>query len=430
MSHISLFEFTQVVKKTLEKNLDPTYWVVAEIGELRIHPKGHCYLELIEKQGEKIVARMKATIWSYTFQNLNVWFEKITGTSLKSGMKILVNGEIQFHESYGLSLNIRDIDANYTLGEREKIKREVIMRLEKEGLIRMNKSLELPLVPQRIAVISSAHSAGYEDFSNQLANSAYQFHISLFAAEMQGKDGTKSVVEALKNIFKEIDLFDLVVILRGGGAQSDLDCFDTYLMGKAIARFPIPVVTGIGHERDETVADLVARTRLKTPTAVAEFLLNGMRSYEESLLRSYERMIGHTQHRLLNESNRINHAATGIKSLSHQLIRDVDSLLRIQQQHIFDTIQHLQKQNDTQIDHLTGRLSLGLKSNLVRSQQQIYGYEQFFHFSDPEYTLQRGFTYTTIDGKSLNKQEAPTIGQVLETMTLDSTIKSKIEEVK
>lgn len=429
MSHLSLFEFTQVVKKTLEKSLEPTYWIVAEIGELKVHPKGHCYLELVEKQNEKITARMKATIWSYTYQNLHLWFEKITGTELRAGMKILVNAEIQFHESFGLSLNVRDIDANYTLGERQKLKQEVIIRLQEEGLIDMNKSLALPLVPQRVAIISSAHSAGYEDFLGQLKVSPYRFETSFFAAEMQGQDATKSIVEALKTIFKTIDDFDLVVILRGGGAQTDLDCFDTYLMGKAIGRFPIPVVTGIGHERDETVADLVARIKLKTPTAVAEFLIDGIRIFEDDITKYYENILGSAQHKALESINEISQKIEHIKYSSNQLLTQAGSQIRFNKQQVFSTIVHYKKEINSSFNYMNERIGHALKSAVSKSEGQINGYEQFFHFSDPAHTLQRGFTYTTINGKGLNKIKKLSKGEIIETRTMDHTIKSTIEEI-
>lgn len=429
MTHISLFEFTQIVRKTLEKSLDPTYWIVAEIGELRMHPKGHCYLELIEKNNEQIAARMKATIWSYTYQNLHVWFEEITGTTLKTGMKVLVNAEVQFHESFGLSLNIKDIDANYTLGEKLKLKQQVINRLKEEGLINKNRSLELPLVPQNIAIISSAHSAGYEDFLSQLKLSEYKIRTSFFPAEMQGVDATKSVVKSLKDIFSKINDFDLVVVLRGGGAQSDLDCFDTYLMGKAIARFPIPVVTGIGHERDESVADIVARVKSKTPTAAAEFIIDGMRNYETALMNNFESLLGAAQHQLLHTSNDVHQKTSQIKYGCDQRLILAHSKIELNQQNILSAINHHKKDSVANIKRLKDKIQVAIKSSYRKSQNQIDAHAQFFHFSDPLHTLQRGFTYTTIAGKPLHKSKKPLKGDTIKTRTVEHTIKSTIEEV-
>ncbi len=429
MTHYSLLEFTRIVKQTIEKNLDPTYWVVAEIGELRVHPKGHCYLELVEKQNEQIVARMKATIWSYTYHELIHWFQRITGTDLKEGMKILTNVEVQFHEAYGLSLNIHDIDANYTLGERQKIKKEILNRLEQEGLINRNKELSHPLVPQNIAIISSSHSAGYEDFLGQLKSSNYAFHTSFFPAEMQGPDATKSVVNALKTIFEKINDYNLVVILRGGGAQADLDCFNTYLMGKAIARFPLPVITGIGHERDETVADIVARTKLKTPTAVAEFLINGMRSFEDGLTKNFEIILGKAQRELITKTNEVHQKADKIKYSFGQLLINANSRTVVTQQRVINALGHQKKHRINELDRFSKKVNLSMQVCLNKSNQELAAMEKFFHFSDPQYTLQRGFTYSTIDEEPIYKKKKLQIGDIIKTLTSDQTIKSIIEEI-
>ena len=256
----TLSELNTAIKATLELAFPEMVWVVAEISEIRHNSKGHCYLELVEREEEETLAQIRANIWAYTFRNLASKFEKATGESLKQGMKVLLQVTVTFHEVYGLSLNVKDIDPTYSLGELAKKKREVIARLTKEGLINLNKQIHLSLVPQRIAVISSETAAGYGDFINHLDDNPYGYKIfyTLYQSLMQGQEAEASIIAALKQIREHIKLHDAVVIIRGGGSQIDLSCFDTYSLAVEVAKFPLPVITGIGHERDDTVVDLVA----------------------------------------------------------------------------------------------------------------------------------------------------------------------------
>ena len=271
MEHLSLLELNQLIKQALSSQLQPTYWVVAEIGELRVAQNGHCYLDLVDKGDDRLLAKVRATIWSYTFRTLRGWFEAMTGEALRPGLKILAQVEVKFHELYGLSVNVKDIDAQYTLGERARRRQQVVQQLMDEGVYEMNKGLLLPVVPQRVAVISSPTAAGLGDFMDQLAHNrgGYRFEVQLFKASMQGDGAEASIVTALLEVYQRMEEYgseyDVVVIIRGGGAQVDLDCFDTYTLASHIAQFPIPVITGIGHERDETVADLVAHTKNEDP---------------------------------------------------------------------------------------------------------------------------------------------------------------------
>ena len=293
MEYFSLFELNNLIKESLSSQLEPNYWVIAEIAELRVNARGHCYIELVEKKEEEILAKSRAVIWSYTYRNLSAWFEKMSGETLRSGLKVLVSLSVQFHEVYGLSLQIKDIDPQYTLGERARKKNEVINQLKEDGVFDMNRQLMLPAVPQRLAIISSPTAAGFGDFINQIDHNSdtYHFHHQLFTASMQGNEAAETIISSLQQIHEQIDNFDVVIIIRGGGAQVDLDCFDDYELASHVAQFPIPVLTGIGHERDETITDLVAHTRLKTPTAVAEFLLSGLRSFEDRIAQHYYRIV-------------------------------------------------------------------------------------------------------------------------------------------
>ena len=265
--------------------MERSYWVVAEIGEIRVNQKGHCYLELVEKEGQKLIAKLRGTIWAYDFYNLNNLFRSVTGQPLKTGMKILSRVMVQFHELYGLSLHIKDLDPNFTLGERARHRQLVIDRLTTEGVWHHNKSVSLPLVPQRVAVISSRGAAGYGDFMDQLMNNlpGYKFKVRLFETVMQGEEAVRSVIRSLKQAGSQKHEFDLVALIRGGGSQVDLDCFDDYALALEITKCPLPVITGIGHLRDDTIADMVAHSKMKTPTAVAEFLINGMEAFDQQL---------------------------------------------------------------------------------------------------------------------------------------------------
>lgn len=267
--------------------------MVAEVAQVTAdRRKGHCYLTLVDKgdDARQMLAQARATIWSSRFQMLGRYFEEKTGQPLKAGLKILFQASVRFHELYGLSLDIVNIDPNYTIGDLARQRQETLKRLEAEGLLDANKLLELPLVPQRLAIISSATAAGYQDFVHQLRNNSfgYAFHTTLFPATVQGNEAPASVKRAMALIAKYRDRFDAIVLIRGGGSQTDLSCFDDYAIAAAIGHSSLPVLTGIGHERDESIADLVAHTRLKTPTAVANFLIDCFRSAEEEIESLYD----------------------------------------------------------------------------------------------------------------------------------------------
>jgi exodeoxyribonuclease VII large subunit len=286
-SRFTLLELNNLIGHVIQGNFTEAVWVVAEISEMKVNRTGHCYLELVEKNTatDEIAARARAIIWSYTFRMLKPYFETSTGQSFSDGIVILVQVSVEFHPAYGLSYNIKDIDPTYTLGDMVRRRREIIARLQEAGIFDMNRELTLPLVPQRIAIISSATAAGYQDFIHQLDNNGYNFvfYHQLFEAYMQGSEAVPSVLKALDAIFQQEENFDAVAIIRGGGAQADLSCFDNFDLAYAVAQFPLPVITGIGHEKDEPILDLVAHTRMKTPTAAAEFFISGLSRFQERL---------------------------------------------------------------------------------------------------------------------------------------------------
>ena len=283
---LSLKTLNSLVKQVLADNFLEDVWVVAEIAELKVASSGHCYMELVDKQEDRIVARSKANLWNRQYQEVQSNFISETGKTLEIGMKVLLRVAVGFHELYGMSLTVKTIDPQFTMGEMARKRKEVIDRLVKEGLMDLNKMLELALVPKRIAVISARKAAGYEDFCHQLDQNArgYIVEHSLFEATLQGDRALASLLEAIEEIRGRSADFDAVVIIRGGGASLDLRVFDQWDIAAAVARFPLPILTGIGHERDQSVVDLVAHVCLKTPTAVAAFILQQFEEFEEQLL--------------------------------------------------------------------------------------------------------------------------------------------------
>lgn len=432
MNHLTLFELVHQVKTTLDNNLEATYWVVAEIGEIRVNQKGHCYLELIEKEGAFLTAKMRANIWSSTYRNLSAWFVSVTGQKLKTGMKILAQVSVQYHEVYGLSLLVNDLDPNFTLGERARKRQEVIRRLQDEGIIDLNKDLPMPLVPQRVAVISAATAAGYGDFVDQLINNSlgYTFKHKLFKATMQGDEAETSIIKAFEKVYKRINEYDLVVVLRGGGSQVDLDCFDSYTLARALAQFPLPVITGIGHERDETIVDLVAHTKTKTPTAAAAYLISCVQSFDERLSLLESQLEGLLLDQLNEERNNLWRVGQRLQSASRNITWQMQSKVEeLKQKMVFAGRRSLQKQQH-RCEEYGMYLKTKSQNQLKYTRQKINHLEQSIQLLNPENILRRGYTLTYFKGKLLKDKSTITNGDVLETRTLTKTITSKIEEIK
>ncbi|MBC3541451.1 exodeoxyribonuclease VII large subunit [Rufibacter sediminis] len=285
----TLYEFNRRLREEIENALPHRYWIIAEISEARVHHQsGHCYLTLTDKEpGSKstLTAQARGTVWKRQYQEIAQYFEAQTGHPLRAGLKILFNASPRFHELYGFSLDIHDIDPTYTLGDLARQRQETIARLETEGLLKLNQKQVLPEVPQRLAIISSPTAAGYQDFVAQLGNNpfGYHFQLTLFEASVQGMEAVSSIKAALSRVTLQRQAFDAVVIIRGGGSQTDLLCFDHYELASAVAQMSLPVLTGIGHERDESITDLVAHTPLKTPTAVAAFLIDRLAEFEAGM---------------------------------------------------------------------------------------------------------------------------------------------------
>ena len=326
MDSLSLLELNALVRRSLEQCLPDEYWIQAELSDVRSNTTGHCYLEFVQKdpRSNNLVAKARGMIWSNIYRLLKPYFEETTGQLFASGIKVLVKVTVQFHELYGYSLTVLDIDPAYTLGDMARRRREILMQLEEEGVLTLNKELEMPVLPQRIAVISSATAAGYGDFCHQLQHNSggFFFYTELFPALMQGNQVEESVLAALDRINDRVNEFDVVVIIRGGGATSDLSGFDTYLLAAACAQFPLPVITGIGHERDDTVLDSVAHTRVKTPTAAAELLIHRITESADHLEELSARLQQGAYALLEQEGRRLEMIQTRIPNLVHRKLTD------------------------------------------------------------------------------------------------------------
>lgn len=430
MSHLSLFQLNSTIKKTLENNLDATHWVVAEIGEMRLNQKGHCYMELIEKEGNFVSAKMKANIWSYTFRNLSGWFEAITKSPLQPGMKILFNVSIQFHEVYGISLNVKDIDPNFTLGERARKKQEVVQQLIEEGIFEMNKSLDLPLVPQKIAIISSESSAGYGDFMSHIKSNprCLTFETSIFPALMQGDTAAASVIASLLKINKHIDQFDLVVIIRGGGAQSDLDCFDEFELASFVAQFPIPIITGIGHERDETIIDMVSHTKMKTPTDVADFLISGLENIDDILSESIFRM-NQAGCKLLSDSkNELNKITAQMKLRIIQNLQTARTVVDRKSDEFKYKIQESIRLSEQRLRNAQNKLSEKSLIYFDKNKQTLSNFEKEFELLEPNSILKRGYSISRINGKLIKDLKIKAHDEIV-TEYFDGEVKSVVKKL-
>lgn len=429
MKSISLYELNNLVRLTLETTMCDSYWVRAEISSLQFNR--HCYLELVQKDdyGHGIVAKARAQVWANKWYLLRSHFEHVTGQPLSAGMEVLVNVEVTFHELYGYSLNIIDIDPTYTLGDIAKRRMEIIQTLKDEGVYDMNKELPLPRLLQRIAVISSPTAAGYGDFCNQLQNNAFNlvFHTQLFPATMQGNEVEQSVISALNSIAECIDDWDVVVIIRGGGSVTDLSGFDTLALGENVAQFPIPIITGIGHERDDTVIDMVSHTRVKTPTAAAEFLIHHQEAELAMVMELEERTYNATSHILQKEKQRLELLTQKLPTLfelfkQREYARLDRTFMSIQNQIIQRAI------NETaQLDRTQQRFLSATETLLTAEKHKIDMLNVKLDSADPQRILNLGFSITRIDGKAVTDASAVSAGQTIETTLKSGTIKSTIK---
>lgn len=392
---LSLYELNSLVRQLLNRGMANEYWVQAELSDVRSNATGHCYLEFIQKdpQSNNLMAKARGTIWANVFRLLKPYFERETGQIFGTGIKVLVKVTVEFHELYGYSLTVIDIDPSYTLGDMARRRRHILMQLEEEGVLTLNKELELPLLTQRIAVISSATAAGYGDFRNQLQNNPYGFifHTRLFPAIMQGERVEESIIAALDAINAQRDRWDAVVIIRGGGATSDLSGFDTYMLATNCAQFPLPIITGIGHERDDTVIDSVAHTRVKTPTAAAEFLINRVRETAEVLEDYSNAVIFYANRRMEAEHVRLERFAGKLPSSV--------GMRKLREEHLLSSLQQ--------------RLQTAIAACFARQAHRLDLLQYQVRNASPEHLLERGYSITLKNGKAVTGPEQVQVGDEL-----------------
>lgn len=427
---LSLTQLNRLVKTALDEALPGTYWVRAETSEVRVNAtSGHCYLEFVEKDETtgQLVAKSRGTIWARNFAVLRTYFEQETKQTFISGLKVLVNVSVGYHELYGLSLTVHDIDPSYTLGDMARKRMEVIRRLQEEGVFDLNKELTLAILPQRIAVISSPTAAGYEDFVNQLIHNDYgfPFYVKLFPALMQGEKTEESVIAALDRIYAHRELFDVVVLIRGGGSAADLSSFDSYTLAANCAQFPLPIITGIGHERDDSVVDNVAHTRMKTPTAVAAFLINRM-AEQLALLDELRRTVCEaTRNQLTVKKTTWQILATRFPVfVTGHLERHRTSLHTLTAR--LSSVPQLLEKHTEQLELVPVHIRKAADAMLTRHTHELALSEQHIKLASPDHILKRGYTLTLKDGKIVKHAADLSAGDEISVKFTDGERKGKI----
>jgi exodeoxyribonuclease VII large subunit len=409
---LGLYELNRQIRMRIQSGFPEPLWIIAEISDFSVNRNGHCYLELIEKEadGDKILARSRATIWASAYRMLKPFFESATGQALMPGIKILVRADVEFHEVYSMNLNIRDIEPSFTIGDLARKRQMIIRRLEEAGVFEMNKELDLAPVPQKIAIISSPTAAGFGDFSDQLLKnqSGYIFYTRLFPAVMQGEETVPSIIAALDEIACHADFFDAVVIIRGGGSKLDLSSFDDYTLGLNVAQFPLPVITGIGHEQDDSIIDLVAHTRCKTPTAVAEFLIGRVGEFE----------------------NRLDSAVQSTIDIVHRFLSDEKSTVSRIMEGLRLRVRGFADYRKLQLSQLLVRSKMSVNQFLRLKYDRLARYEQVTLLKDPMNILKMGYSITLKNGKPVKTVQQVVEGDALTTQLFDGQITSIINDRK
>ncbi len=412
----SLLELNQMVRETIECEMPDEYWVEAELSECR-ELRGHCYMELIQKDERTAtpVAKAPAKCWANKWAVIRPYFERTTGQQLHAGMKVLLKVYAQFHEAYGFSWIVTDINPEYTLGDMARKRQEIIRQLKAEGVFDLQKELTLPPFCQHIAVISSQTAAGYGDFCNQLSDNPYgfQFQTQLFPAIMQGEGVEQSIIDALEKIYSLTSSFspltskfDCVVIIRGGGSTGDLSGFDTLALAENVANFPLPIITGIGHERDESILDMISHTRVKTPTAAAAFLIEHLKEVLDVINGSQELITRYAQQKL---------------SMLHSQLTIVSEAIP----RLFSIVKTRQ---EAKIDTLNQRIPMLLERRLLAENHRLQLMEEKLKALDPQLLLKRGYSITLHNGRAVKDATALKAGDEIETRLANGAIHSVVTQ--
>ena len=384
MQTYSLSELCGCIQEVLDNGLPERYWVRAEIGSMSV--RGHCYMELVEKgENEVLAAKVRATCWNNVYSLLSAYFAQETGQNLHVGMQVLMEVSVAFHAVYGLSLNVWNIDPTYTLGDLAKQRQETIRRLIEDGVMELQQTLVVSTLPRRVAVVSSVDAAGYEDFCNQLMRNrfGFTFFTKLYPAVMQGDTAARSIISALSAIALDAEEWDVVVIIRGGGASTDLGCFNDYILASHCAQFPLPIIAGIGHTRDVSVVDMVAYASVKTPTAAAEWLIERVAMQVERVRELTVCLQRATQRSINRQKNKI--------ALYNQ------------------------------------RLGGAVKRAVTQEYGKMALWQKTIELHSPERIFKMGYSLTTVNGKVVRKKEDVLVGEVLETHLRDGVIRSVVE---
>ena len=384
MEKYSLKELCDWIQEIVENDLPNRYWVCAEIASMSV--RGHCYMELVEKAENGILAaKVRATCWNNVYNLLSAYFVQETGQSLHVGLQVMLEVSVEFHAVYGLSLNVWNIDPTYTLGDLAKQRQATIQQLTEDGVMDLQKALQIPSLPRRVAVISSADAAGYGDFCDQLKHNrfGFKFHVQLYPAVVQGDTAARSVVQALNSIAALEEEWDVVVIIRGGGASTDMSCFDDYNLASHCAQFPLPIIAGIGHTRDVSVVDMVVHTSVKTPTAAAEWLIERVAEQVDRVGGLMLRLQRATQNAVSREKNR----------------------LLLYEQQIFNAV----------------------RGKAVRERGKLDLWMKTIELHSPERIFKMGYSLTMVNGKMVRSQSEVNEGDVLETHLHDGVIQSVVK---
>ncbi len=415
-STLSLYELNNLVREVIETEMTREYWVEAELSELH-ESRGHCYMELIQKDEESKtpIARASAKCWRSSWSIIHPHFERITKQHLHAGMKIRLKVYAQFHEAYGFSWIVTDIDPNYTLGDMARRRQEIIAQLKKEGVFDLQKELAIPMFCQRIAVISSSSAAGYGDFCKQIESSTFKFSIQLFPAIMQGEQTEGSIIEALNNIFIKTDDFDVVVIIRGGGATSDMSGFDTLALAENVAQFPLPIITGIGHDRDECILDMVSNTRVKTPTAAAAYLIDHLQEVFDRIVKAEDKMIHSAQTQLALYNAQFAAMASRVPTLFSLVHTQQEARIEKLSTRIYASISTIMEREQSKLSIFSTQLPVHTRQILLSATHRLELVSQRAALLNPQLLLKRGYSITTLNGKLVRNATELQEGDMLQT---------------
>lgn len=429
---LTLYELNNLVSEVISSVMPDEYWVEAEISELRV-VRGNCYMELVQKAEDTRtpVARASAKCWRTYWILVQSSFERVTGRQLCPGMKVMMRVHADFHEAYGFSWIVTDINAEYTLGDIARRRREIIARLKEEGVFDLQKELIIPLFAQRVAVISSDNAAGYDDFCNQLQNNekGLAFSVKLYPAVMQGESTEDSVIEALDRIYKDEDKFDVVVIIRGGGATSDLSGFDTLNLAENVANFPLPIIVGIGHNRDESVLDLVANMSVKTPTAAAAFLIDRLAAVAARVDAAATSLSKYVTNRIEQEKSRIKYLSTVLPSLYAAVKSRENMRISRMSDSLYVAVRQIVASEKARLDLMPQRLSSAWRQAVTGESHRLQMLEQRVAASDPKRMLARGYTLTLHDGRAVTDLSSLKKGDMLTTLFAGGEVVSEVNKI-